>query len=283
MKQYYYLDQNQQVGPFPLEELKGKVNAKTLIWAEGMPDWLEANAVPEMQQVLAVTPPPLPGSASSHQQSFHTDPFEFEGKQEEETLHHSPPTISAEKIRKRWTWYNICMWGSFALIPFIIAFAVMGEERVIDDELGFGLAGFLGFVAFCGLIATLPFGLSIIYKAWEQIEDGKDTRTEPGKAVGYLFIPYYNLYWIFIAYKGLAEDMNKYILEKGYSGEKVVNEGLVLTACIFNVCMVIPYINMLLLIPNFILHYVMLNNLKNGTIYLIDHKAEASGETAPQW
>ena len=278
MKQYYYLDKNQQVGPLPVEELKGRISAQTLVWAEGMADWIPAETVPDLKQVLVVSPPPPPGVT----QNFSHDPFEFEAKQEEHTIHHSPPTISSEKIRKRWMGYNVSLWGSIALIPIIVILAIMAEERVIDDDIAMPFAVFLGFLAFCGFIATLPFGLSIIHKSWEQIQDG-DARTEPGKAVGFLFIPYYNLYWIFVAYKGLAEDMNKYMLDKGYAKDKVANEGLVLTTCIFHVCMVIPYINILLMIPMLILHYVMMNNIKNATVYLIDHKEEASGETVTSW
>src|SRR5262249_1193601 len=47
----------------------------------------------------------------------------------------------------------------------------------------------------------------LIYKAWDLIQDGRP-QTTPGKAVGFLFIPFFNLYWIFIAFRGLAEDLN---------------------------------------------------------------------------
>ena len=34
-------------------------------------------------------------------------------------------------------------------------------------------------------------------------------RTTPGKAVGFLFIPFFNLYWVFTTYVGLAKDWNR--------------------------------------------------------------------------
>lgn len=52
--------------------------------------------------------------------------------------------------------------------------------------------------------------LILTYKMWAAIQDGH-ARTRPGKAVGYLFIPFYGLYWLFRAYWGFAKDCNAYI------------------------------------------------------------------------
>src|SRR5438128_808183 len=49
----------------------------------------------------------------------------------------------------------------------------------------------------------------LLYKAWQSIQDGQ-ARTTPGKAVGFMFIPLFNLYWIFQAIYGFAVDYNKY-------------------------------------------------------------------------
>src|SRR5215472_4189380 len=40
--------------------------------------------------------------------------------------------------------------------------------------------------------------LVLIYQMWQSIQDGH-ARTTPGKAVGFLFIPFFNLYWMFQA------------------------------------------------------------------------------------
>jgi hypothetical protein len=40
--------------------------------------------------------------------------------------------------------------------------------------------------------------LVLLHKAWASIQDGQ-TSVSPGKAVGFLFIPFYNFYWIFRA------------------------------------------------------------------------------------
>lgn len=54
---YYYSDGNNQLGPLPIDELKGKINRETLVWKEGMPQWIRAAEVQELQGLF---PPPLP-------------------------------------------------------------------------------------------------------------------------------------------------------------------------------------------------------------------------------
>jgi hypothetical protein len=50
----------------------------------------------------------------------------------------------------------------------------------------------------------------LIYRMWQSIQDGY-ARTTPSKAVGFLFVPYFNYYWIFQAIWGFAQDCNQYI------------------------------------------------------------------------
>lgn len=295
MKQYYYLHNNQQVGPVPMDQLASKpITPTTLMWAEGMPDWIPANQIPELQAVLVrPTPNPAPGMnpgmnpgtspAPGYQQpkAFSHDPFDF-GAPVEENIHHTPPTIDSESLNKRWSWYNITLWGSFAAIPLIIIFAILSEERVMDDDLGVALAGFTAFIWFGALIASGIIGLTILYKGWENIQDGKQVRTEPGTAIGYLFIPIYQYYWLFQAFKGFAEDGNAYVREKNYSKDEVFNEGMALTSNIFSLVAAIPYIGWFLaFIPALILHYLMMSNFKKGISLIVDAKANATGGMNP--
>jgi hypothetical protein len=47
------------------------------------------------------------------------------------------------------------------------------------------------------------------YRAWRSIQDGH-ARTTPGKAVGLMFIPLFNLYWAFVLLAGFARDYNSF-------------------------------------------------------------------------
>jgi TM2 domain-containing membrane protein YozV len=71
---YYMADGNVQKGPFPMEHLLGQgLRRETLVWREGVPQWLKAESVPELaglfgtgdnqpqQQQYAPPPPPPQG------------------------------------------------------------------------------------------------------------------------------------------------------------------------------------------------------------------------------
>jgi hypothetical protein len=54
-----------QAGPFDLTTLEqhvaaGRVTRQTLVWRPGMPAWVQADSVPELQALLSNVPPPLP-------------------------------------------------------------------------------------------------------------------------------------------------------------------------------------------------------------------------------
>jgi membrane protease subunit (stomatin/prohibitin family) len=54
-----------QAGPFDMEALAGKLrdgslSRSTLVWKQGMANWVAAESVPELQNLLASAPPPLP-------------------------------------------------------------------------------------------------------------------------------------------------------------------------------------------------------------------------------
>ena len=51
--------------------------------------------------------------------------------------------------------------------------------------------------------------LRMIYKAWAALPSSH-ARTTPGEAVGFMFLPFYNLYWFWNACVGFAKDFNRY-------------------------------------------------------------------------
>jgi len=81
---------------------------------------------------------------------------------------------------------------------------------------------------YAGVVALIMW-----YKAWKAIQNGH-ARTTPGKAIGFLFIPFYNFYWIFQAYWGFAKDYNSYISRHEISTPKLP-EGLFLACCIVSI------------------------------------------------
>jgi len=135
------------------------------------------------------------------------------------------------------------------LVVFVIALITAGAFS--DDFYDFGGINIstlaIGIVLIVLGYAAILFGAVIwfilIYRAWEAIQNG-NARTTPGKAVGFLFIPFFNLYWIFMVWYGFAQDYNRYIEHEAISARKL-EESLFLVFCILYVCSCIPYIGSL--------------------------------------
>jgi len=61
MKEYFYLVNDQQLGPVKKDDLKKKnIKKDTYVWAEGMADWKPAGELPELKDIFKVVPPPPP-------------------------------------------------------------------------------------------------------------------------------------------------------------------------------------------------------------------------------
>ncbi len=61
MKHFYYAENDLQLGPFTIEELKTKrLKKSTLVWTDGMKDWATAESISELKEILVSEPPPLP-------------------------------------------------------------------------------------------------------------------------------------------------------------------------------------------------------------------------------
>jgi hypothetical protein len=58
---YFYSKNNQQEGPFTFEEIKTKeIQKTTLVWKEGMKEWVSADKIEELKELFFKFPPPLP-------------------------------------------------------------------------------------------------------------------------------------------------------------------------------------------------------------------------------
>ena len=74
MKKYFYSDGTNKFGPYTKEELREmNISPHTLIWFQGLTDWLPANNFPELYEVyMPSTPPPVKSSTSSFNYEDHT-------------------------------------------------------------------------------------------------------------------------------------------------------------------------------------------------------------------
>lgn len=112
---------------------------------------------------------------------------------------------------------------------------VATQDKTINPHLftifvwGFMVVGFfltlanitIPLLPVAGILLAQIYFLICLYRCWSILQ-GSTARTTPGRAVGFLFIPIFNLYWAFPAVRGLAKDANAFlqmraILEKRIS------------------------------------------------------------------
>lgn len=122
-------------------------------------------------------------------------------------------------------------------------------------------------IGLAGIIASVVFYCLILHKCWSLIPTDL-AKTTPSKAVGFLFIPFFNLYWNFVAYYGLAQAINIETRRKKISDKKV-NEGLCIAYCILICCTIIPYVGVLASIAAIVIWIISLKQIKDAAIALI--------------
>jgi len=129
-------------------------------------------------------------------------------------------------------------------------------------------------VAAAILLHYLTFGIFTFI--WLNLMHGKLPRVRPddpsaGRAVGFCFIPFFNLYWIFFTYRRLCVRVDEQRELYGLAPSKL--KGIATTACIFQV---IPYINVLIGLT--IVVPIFLGMMQSS----VNQLAAASATTAPK-
>jgi hypothetical protein len=104
--------------------------------------------------------------------------------------------------------------GFFLLFGFLLGVAVLLQDFVWYQEapgLGIQLIAILAIVGFAQFVVVQSiYTFVVLWKMWSSIQDG-NARTTPGKAIGFLFIPFFNVYWIFQVWGGFPTDYNNYV------------------------------------------------------------------------
>lgn len=159
---------------------------------------------------------------------------------------HCPPLPSGS-FKKLFFWGLISGVLSFCSLILVAFCAFIGEimfeygestERMV-------VAGILIFLFVLFLVlnilgSVLMFILT--FRSWRLIQDGY-ARTTPWRAILFLFIPFFNFYWIFVCFYGLATNLNKYKQRYNLNGPQC-HQGLMLTSIILSL---FPYLNFIAL------------------------------------
>ena len=142
-------------------------------------------------------------------------------------------------------WYTATFWGSFALLLLGVVLVVGSADPGLVIVGGSFVA-----ISFLLGISAAVLSLIILHRAWTAIQPlrhilpSERNMPTPGKAAGFLFIPFFNLYWVFVAYYGLAKRANRLLADRG-SNVRPANDGLALTFAILSVSSVLAGVPLL--------------------------------------
>jgi hypothetical protein len=105
--------------------------------------------------------------------------------------------------------FGLCLLTIIALGAMFVFGSIQKSNYAVDMAIAFaariGIYALLQFV-----IAHTVCSFLLLARMWGAIQDGQTTITV-GKAVGFLFIPLFNFYWIFRVWRSYPTEYNNYI------------------------------------------------------------------------
>jgi len=274
---YAKTEDEQTYGPVSRQELdewatEGRLTADSQILREGASQWQWATDLyPQLSQPQQPAPaapgPATPGPAGGSSNPFDfaaagspapqaapENPFDFAAADSRRTGSGGGPIAAPSGVARRgaargrgrrtnpkifknlfFTYLGCPVLGSVIVVISSLLASQLGEVVAL---VGLGLAVI---VLICGPIA----GFMWLYKAWELIQDGR-ARTQPLQAALLMLIPFFNIYWMFVAFAGLAQDLNHYANERGYKIRQA-NEDLAMWTCYAFIGCVVPCVGALAL------------------------------------
>ncbi len=227
---WYYQRNNQQTGPVDaavVERLigSGDVTRSTKVWREGMAEWqpamsTELGAMFPKNVPPTVSPPNIPPPAPT-----------MTGNVNMQNTNYSQPLTTSPVYEEH---FNVKNLNSQEIDSF--------KKNLFFDTFSTGVGILLHFLTL-GIFTTIYCGLK-----HSKLPKVKSDDFSGGKAIGFLFIPFFNFYWLFVFWRRLAMRINFQFRLR--NEQPPISLGLATTVCILAF---VPYlgvaINYLILIP----------------------------------
>jgi len=150
-------------------------------------------------------------------------------------------------------------------------------QLAIGRDSNLVIGGTLMAASFLPLAFVVVVVAILLHRLWSALPR-EFARTTPGKAVGLLFVPFFNLYWGFQAWWGWTVDYNRYIAERRIPGPRAP-EGLALAFVILSILAAIPYIGVIFALVNLVLFITLVNQAIDG-VAAISWASRAAGQTS---
>ena len=233
--QWHLLNNGQQYGPYSEEDLlqfvrEGRIVRDSLLWTEGMSGWVAAAtldglfpavpvaasaSVPVAVPVARAMPRPVAaGSVTSHSPQRTTAAVKTATKHSQSAkpsaraVPSGPYPVLRVKVAD-FRWLLILLGSGLTLVLIAVwAKGTLAHAEVKAQASQILWLRLMSLAAAGCLIAWVGSNGIYLYRIWSVLQHGRP-RTSPGKAVGLLFVPLFNLYWNFVAFYGLAQDWNQ--------------------------------------------------------------------------
>lgn len=201
----------------------------------------------------------------------------------------APYTVA--QMRTAFTRFAVSYWGYVGAVVVMMVIAVVivvsaaasgsnqgnGEQQMQSALMGLGI---FFFVLMAIVVTMTVFAMILLYRYWTVMQP-YSKRTTPGKAVGFLFIPFFNLYWMFVAYHGLSKDIDAYLDANPGSAAPRPSTGLVLATVIIMLLTMVPYLGNLASLALIVMLFLMKLRLNNSIIGIIQDRSRQQASAAP--
>ena len=186
VQQWFYAKGDERHGPVSTAQLRelsanGGLVSSDLVWRDGISEWTPARRINGLFP-SQVGPPSLPPRPAAGRRA-------------------GSAAGGAPKSKLNWVPAFVLTAASFGLQSALDVAMLGGADEKAVMVLGI-------FFLPLGVISVI-IGLILHYRYWEALPS-QYRATTPGRAVGLMFVPFYNLYWVFVSYHGLARGYREY-------------------------------------------------------------------------
>ena len=273
--QYWYTKNNERQGPVTGAALvqlaqQGVLAPADLVWCDGMPQWTAASSFTGLFAGSPATAPAFPPQAPGMPSGGYGAPAAAPAGGGTPTRAMFPMPLKGGA--------NFGLW--LGLILAYLAAVILGVVIMASagyDDVQQAVGGVVIAVGVLLLIGAMVVGAINIYRSWVGLQGLPGVSTTPGKGVGFCFIPFFNLYWVFIVFSKWSQDYNKFVRANNLQGAPAVNEGLFLACSILIVAGAVPLINYLAMIPEMVVGIMCMSQLCKAVNYLKTQSDAAVG------
>jgi hypothetical protein len=199
---------------------------------------------PPVKSPESVAPPvtkPQPVTTSSKRDSAESSAFKSPGPISPPVQKAAPPAKPVEPVKQEQPESKAVSKSSLSKVIFIYVWMIL---RVIAGAVaGFGLMqlsnkapvstlNLIFAAADVFLLLSVAIEFSLFYKMWSAIKD-KEISTTGLKAVIFLLIPGFNIYWALLMITGFPEDYNSYIRRRNIQTKELSITPYLIYACLF--------------------------------------------------